>query len=341
VSDDTTDADPAIVLDLLEAFRRSKTMFAAVSLGAFDALASGRKSLNELAVQLKANADALERLLDACVGLRLLKKEGGKYENTPAAQSYLTSSSPRHLTGYINYSNEVLWRLWGNLEDAVREGTNRWKQIYGWDGPIFANFFRDEAAKRHFLMGMHGYGLISSPQVVAAFDLNRFQCLCDLGGATGHLAIAACQRYPNLKAIVFDLPEAIPLARETVSASTVSERIAFAPGDFFVDTLPEFDLFAVGRILHDWGEEKINRLVARIYARLPPGGALLIAEKLLDADKTGPRWAQMQSLNMLTCTEGKERTLAEYAELLTRAGFAEVAGRQTGSPLDAILAVKR
>jgi acetylserotonin N-methyltransferase len=76
-------ADPSMVLDLLEAFRRSKAMFAAVSLGVFDALASGAKSLSELAVQIKANADALGRLLDACVGLGLLRKEGGKYEITP------------------------------------------------------------------------------------------------------------------------------------------------------------------------------------------------------------------------------------------------------------------
>ncbi len=89
-----------------------------------------------------------------------------------------------------------MWKLWGNLADAVREGTHRWKQTYGFDGPIFSHFFRDEAAKREFLMGMHGYGLISSPQVVGAFDLNRFHKLIDLGGATGHLAIAACQRYP-------------------------------------------------------------------------------------------------------------------------------------------------
>ena len=88
--------------------------------------------------------------------------------------------------------------MWGNLEDAVREGTNRWQQTFGWDGPIFSSFFRTEDAMREFLMGMHGQGLISSPQVVAAFDLSRFHRLVDLGGATGHLAIAACQRYPRL-----------------------------------------------------------------------------------------------------------------------------------------------
>ncbi|MGE5193516.1 MAG: class I SAM-dependent methyltransferase [Deltaproteobacteria bacterium] len=330
--------DPAPILDLLEAFRRSKTMFAAVSLGVFDALAAGPKPLAVLAAELKANPDALERLLGACVSLQLLQYAGGSYENTPAAAAYLCQASPRRLTGYINYSNSVMWKLWERLEDAVREGTHRWKQVYGWDGPIFSHFFRDEAARREFLMGMHGFGLISSPHVVSAFDLSRFGRLVDLGGATGHLAVAACQRYPHLQAVVFDLPEAIPLAREIVGESNVAARVSFAPGDFFVDPLPPGDLYAVGRILHDWSEEKIVNLLRRIHDRLPAGGALLIAEKLLFDDQTGPRWAQMQNLNMLTCTEGKERTLAHYEALLKQAGFTGVQGCRTSSPLDALLA---
>ena len=332
--------DPSVVLDLLEAFRRSKTMFAAVSLGVFDALDNGPSTLNRLAAELKANPDALERLLDACVNLQLLTRGPEGYANSRAARAYLTKTSPHRLTGYIGYSNEVMWKLWGNLADAVREGSHRWKQTYGFDGPIFSHFFRDEAAKREFLMGMHGYGLISSPQVVGAFDLSRFHTLIDLGGATGHLAIAACKRYPSLRGIVFDLPEAIPLAREIVGASPVAGRIDFVGGDFFVDPLPDGDLIAVGRILHDWSEPKISKLLARIFEKLPPGGALLIAEKLLDEDKRGPRWAQMQSLNMLTCTEGKERTLSEYETLLTQTGFVEVQGCRTASPLDAVLARK-
>jgi len=189
-------------------------------------------------------------------------------------------------------------------------------------------------------MGMHGFGLISSPHVVSAFDLSRFHCLVDLGGATGHLAVAACQRYPHLKAAVFDLPEAIPLAREIVGESGVAARVGFAGGDFFVDPLPAGDLYAVGRILHDWSEDKVTRLLARIFHQLPAGGGLLIAEKLLLEDQSGPRWAQMKDLNMLTCTEGKERTLAQYESLLKQAGFADVQGCRTPSPLDAVLAIK-
>jgi acetylserotonin N-methyltransferase len=329
-----------VVLDLLEAFRRSKTMFAAVSLGVFDALAESPRTLAELSAALQASSDGLRRLLDACVGLQLLERRGHRYANAPAAAVYLTENSPRRLTGYINYSNDVMWKLWANLEGAVREGTHRWRQTFDLDGPIFSHFFRTEEAKREFLMGMHGFGLISSPHVVAAFDLGKYTRLVDLGAATGHLAIAACERYARLRGVVFDLPDALPLAREIVSASPVADRIEIVAGDFFVDELPQGDLYSLGRILHDWTEEKCLALLRRIHARLPEGGALLIAERVLADDASGPRWAQMQNLNMLTCTEGKERTEAEYAQLLRQAGFAEVQTRRTCAPLDALLATK-
>ena len=85
---------------------------------------------------------------------------------------------------------------------------------------------------------------------------------------------------------------------------------------------------------------KILALLARIHAVLPDGGGLLIAEKLLKEDRSGAVATHMQSLNMLICTEGRERTLREYTELLRGAGFREVSGRMTGAPLDAVLAVK-
>jgi acetylserotonin O-methyltransferase len=332
--------DPAPVIDLIEAFRRSKTMFAAVALGVFDRLDGRAADAATIAEELHAKATSLERLLDACVSLGFLRKSGGLYANEPVAAAYLCRSSERALTGYILYSNEVLFRMWANLEDAVLEGSHRWTQTFGLEGSIFDHFFKTDEAMRTFLLGMHGFGLLSSPKVVAAFDLSRFHKLVDLGGATGHLAIAACERYPDMHAAVFDLPRVIEVAREQVSKSSVAALVDLVAGDFFTDELPEADLFAVGRILHDWSEEKIRSLLAKVLARLPAGGGLLIGEKLLTEDKTGPVPALMQSLNMLVCTEGRERSLGEYRALLEAAGFREVQGRMTGAPLDAVLAIK-
>ena len=303
---------PDKIIDLIEAFRRSKTMFAAVKLGIFD----GARP---------ADCKALPRLLDACVALGLLEKLDGVYVNTPEADKYLRSDSADSLTGYIDYSNEALYPLWANLEDAVREGTPRWKQTFNVEGGIWAGYFRTEETKRNFLKGMHGFGRISSPAVAAAFDLSRFHRMIDLGGASGHLVEAVRERYPKIQAQVFDLPEVAQLYPGTIA------------GDFFTDPLPQADLYSVGRILHDWSDEKIHRLLARIFAALPEGGGLLIAEKLLTPGYVS---AHMQSMNMLVNAEGRERSAAEYEALLRAAGFSKVESRATGAYLDAVLAIK-
>lgn len=292
-------------------------MFTAVAMGVFD----GNRDLGA----------AGDRLLAACAALGLLEQRGGEYRNTAVADEYLRSASPRTLAGYVRYSNRALLPLWEHLEDAVREGTPRWNQAFGLSGPLFDAFFQTPEAKRDFLLGMHGFGQLSSPAVAAAFDLSRFRKLVDLGGATGHLASAARDRYPQLEIAVFDLPAAIEFAREFFAGELIA-------GDFFRDPLPPADLYALGRILHDWSEDKIRALLAKVFAALPPEGAVLLAEKLLTPASVP---AHMQSLNMLVCTEGRERTFEEYRALFEEAGFRDVEARVTGQPLDAVIAWKQ
>jgi acetylserotonin N-methyltransferase len=332
--------DAVPVLDLIEAFRRSKTMFTAVSMGLFDRLHDASSTAADLAVSTGADAGAMERLLDTCAALGLLEKRDGVYRNSPAAETYLWTGSAHTLDGYIRYSDEVLYPMWGELESAVREGSPRWRQVFGLRGGIFSGFFRTEEAKRGFLRGMHGFGMLTSPYVVETFDLSGYRKMADLGGATGHLVLAACERYPDLRGVVFDLPAATALAEEYRALSPVGERVEVVAGDFFEDALPEADLYAVGRILHDWSDETIERLLRKIVAALPPSGALLVAEKLLAEDGVGPAPANLQSLNMLVVTEGRERSLGDYTRLLQAAGFTHVDGRRTGVGLDAILARK-
>jgi acetylserotonin N-methyltransferase len=331
---------PAPVLDLIEAFRRSKAMFTAVRLRVFDLLTQKSQSAEELAATLNVNAAALTRLLDGCIALGLLQREDGKYQNAPVAARYLAADSPDTLANYIVYSDQSLYQLWAHLDDAVREGTNRWAQAFGSRDALFDHYFRDDAATAAFLGGMHGFGQIASPLIVRAFDLSRFQHLVDLGGATGHLAIAACEAYPNLHATVLDLPRVERFAREHIALSSVADRIEAVAGDFFAGDLVEGDLYYLGRILHDWNEDKITKLLAKVFAALPPGGALLIGETLVNDDRSGPVYTLMQDLNMLVCTDGRERTFTEYRAILEAVGFTAIDFRRTGSLIDAILAAK-
>lgn len=333
-------AEASIVLELIGAFRRSKAMFSAVALGIFDHLEKNPQTAEALAAKLDVNASALCRLLNACVALGLLARRGEEYHNTATASNYLVVLSPDTLAGYITYSDESLYLLWSHLDDAVREGTNRWTQVFGGRDALFSHYFRDEASTASFLGGMHGFGRITSPLIVRAFDLSRFAHAVDLGGATGHLAIAACEAYPNLRATVLDLASAEPFARAHIEESGMAQSINFVAGDFFTGDLPKGDLYLLSRILHDWDQAQILKLLRKIYATLLPGGGLLVAETLLDEDRSGPVYSLMQDLNMLVCTDGKERTFPEYRELLESAGFVKVEYRQTGSVLDAVLALK-
>lgn len=316
-----TEPNVAPILDLIEAFRRSKTMFAAVSMGVFDTAP----------LKVSEQTETMARLLDACVALGLLTRQEDEYRNTAASEKYLRRGGPDSLVGYILYSNEVLFRMWANLEDAVRDGTPRWKQTFDLDGPLFDAFFRNEESMRTFLLGMHGFGQLSSTRIAAAFDLSDFTTLCDLGGATGHLAAACCDRWSNLRGIVLDLPRVVAFGRTV----TAHNRVEFVEGDFFEGPLPAADLYVLGRILHDWADDKVARLLGRIREALPDGGGALIAEKLLDGVPS-----HMQSLNMLVMTEGRERTFDHYDALVRAAGFRTIEARRTDSPLDAILVRK-
>ena len=315
--------DPRVVLDLIEAFRRSKTMFAAVELGVFEGRREGKE---------------IDRLLEACGALGLLEKRGDEWVNTPAADEYLRKDSPRTLTGYIEYSNMALYPMWGHLEDAVRTGGHRWNQTFGFEGGIFSSFFKSDESRDRFLLGMHGFGQLSSPAVARAFDLfQASRSSSSLGGASGHLAMAAIAAYPSLDAAVFDLPQAIEFARRFVEGT----KVELITGDFFTDPLcrPRTYTRSVGSSMIG-ASTRSSASSIESTTPCPSGGGLLVAEKLLGPTHVS---AHMQSLSMLVCTEGRERSLEEYRKKLFSKppDFVDVLqGVVTGAPLDAVLARK-
>lgn len=334
-------SDVTGILELMDGFRASKAMFTAVSLGVFDRLQASPATCKELALELECAEHALERLLGFCAAKQLIVEDAqGRWNNTSAAERYLCKNSAETLVGYILFSDRMLYRLWSHLDEAVREGTNRWEQEFGHKEGVFDHFFSTDDDKEIFLRGMNGFGVISSPLAVAAFDLSRYKRMVDLGGATGHLVIAACQKYQQMTASVFDLPSVTPTAQRSIAEAGLTERIGTVDGDFFKDPFPAADIYGLGRILHDWSDEKVCFLLKKVYDALPAGGALMICERLLNEKKDGPASLLLQSLNMLVVTEGRERSTSEYQALVKEAGFSDFYAQVTGAPVDVMLAIK-
>ncbi|CAF1015960.1 unnamed protein product [Rotaria magnacalcarata] len=342
--------DPHHIMSIIDGYRCSQTLFTAVGLKLFDHLTKEELLLEELANKLNLpHLPALERFLNACIALKLIQldKTNKKYSNTQSSNKYLVSKSPDTLTGYIGHNSQSSYLLWTKLPNAIHENAPQWQKtfntIHG-EEFTFDSFYRDENTEALFMSAMHGLGLTCFPAVVASIDnFQQFKTFCDIGGATGCLAITACKANPNLQAIIFDLPRIEKHAVQYINQTSadIRNRIIFQSGDFFRDPLPRADLFTLGRILHDWNDEKCQILVEKIYRALPEmNGAILIAEKLLVEDKSGPVTANMQDLNMLVATAGRERTCPEYKELLEKVGFKNIKCFWTGTYLDAIIGYK-
>ncbi|XP_032384744.1 acetylserotonin O-methyltransferase [Etheostoma spectabile] len=340
------DTYPRKILEYMEGFLISKTVFSSCELGVFDVLLASERPLSaeEISQAIGASLDGTQRLLAACSGLQLLNthQDNGQvfYSNTEQARVYLTRSSPVSLYQSIQYSSRTIYLCWHYLTDAVREGRNQYEKAFGvTSNDLFQALYRSDEEMLKFMQLMNSIWNICGKDVVTAFDLSPFKIICDLGGCSGALAKQCTSAYPECSVTIFDLPKVVHTSRKHF-VTEADQRISFHEGDFFKDPLPKADLYILARILHDWTDERCIELLSRVYKACKPGGAVFLVEALLNEDGSGPVTVQLYSLNMLVQTEGKERTAAQYAALLAAVGFTDIQHRLTGKIYDAVLGHK-
>jgi hypothetical protein len=164
---------------------------------------------------------------------------------------------------------------------------------------MFEELYSDLQRLEQFMRAMTGLSRINFEAFAEKFDFSRYQTLCDVGGATGLLSIEVAKRHPRLKCTSFDLPEVEPISRSHIARAGLEDRIGTASGDFFKDSLPRADVVTMGMILHDWNLEKKMHLIRAAYDALPPGGALVAIEALIDDARRENLQGLLMSLNML------------------------------------------
>lgn len=161
-----------------------------------------------------------------------------------------------------------------------------------------------------------------APVLAQKVDLSQAKCLLDVGGGTGLYSIAFLQRYPKLRAIVFDRPAVLKVTAEFARDYGVADRLQCVAGDMFADPLPaDCDVALLSNVLHDWDVPECRNLVQRCAAALPAGGRLLIHDVFLNDDHAGPLYAALFSVALMVITEGRNYSGAEYKAWLREAGL--------------------
>ena len=316
--------NPDAILRTGLGFFASKTLLSAVELGVHAALADGPMTRAAMEARLGLHPRASADFFDALVSLGLLAREGSgagaRYANSPDTAAFLVPSSPAYLGGMLAMANARLYGFWGNLTEALRTGQPQNEAKSGEN--VFGALYADPARLEQFLTAMASLQLGNFAALADQFDFVGRHVVCDAGGANGALSIALATRHPHLRCVSFDLPQVAPVAERVIAAAGLSDRIEARSGSFLTDPLPQADVIVMSNVLHDWGETTKRMLIGKAHASLPPGGAFIAIENIIDDDRRKNTLGLLMSLNMLIETpEGFDYTFGSFDGWCRDAGF--------------------
>lgn len=339
-----SDLDPSHIMQVGMGFFASKTVLSAVELDLFTRL--GRQSMTgrEIAAALQLSSRAIPDLPDALVALKFLQREGdgpeARYSNTPESAFFLDRNSPGYIGGILEMANARLFRFWADLTEALKTGLPQNETKHSGE-PMFAKLYEDPARLEQFMNAMSGVSAGNFKEFARKFDFSNYQTLCDIGGATGQLSCMVAAAHPHMRCTSFDLPKVVPIAEQKIEQAGLTDRVTAVGGDFFADPLPKADVITMGMILHDWNLEKKKALIRKAYDALPPGGAFVVIEALIDDARRENAFGLLMSLNMLIeFGDAFDYSGADFTGWCREAGFRDFEILRLTGPSSAAVAYK-
>ena len=313
------------LFDLCAGFAYSQVLAACVSLGVFEALASGPLRPAMLAPRLGLTAERAERLCEAAAALDLLRRRGEAYALGPLGAAMIGNEGVAAMVEH----HAMLYR---DLADPVRllqrerGGTalaSYWK--YGTAAEPATLQAGDVAAYSRLMAASQP---LVAAEILAAYNVRKHRCLLDIGGGEGAFLEAAAAAAPALELRLFDLPEVAARA-----ASRLGRRASVFAGDMREDGLPTgADLLTLIRVVHDHDDKAAMAILRNARRAVPRGGTLLLAEPMLDASGAAPMGAYF-TFYLLALGSGRPRRQGALMAMLRGAGFRHVRARRTGNPL--------
>jgi len=293
---------------IVTGYRKSRIVHTAVIWKFFDYIGTGTTAEY---IAKKANTDerATERILNALVGMEILRKSDGIYRHTELSRSQLVEQGDDNSLAGVRHALQS-WENWGQLPDIVKTG----------ELPDRKRVFDDPERYRTFILAMHQYQKHRAEQLVRQLPVKSGDTILDCGGGPGTYANTFQRLYPGADVTLFDLPDAIAIAKELNEGDL---PIQYISGDFFEDDLGgPYDLVYLSNIIHSYSPDQNLDLLNRIYAAVKTGGRLVIRDRFLDDSETKPLGAVIFGIHMLVNNlQGGTYSVKELREWLQSVGF--------------------
>jgi len=296
---------------LASAFTEARVLLTAAELDIFTIIGTGARSAVETAELIGAAEAPLERLLNALVAMKILTKKQGFFRNGAAAKRHLMSDSPEPL-GDIMRHRARMWESWSHLTGVVQTG----------EVPVRT---KSPASTEQFIKGMNNIAVVSAEETVdlLASELESARRVLDLGGGPGTYACAFARRFPHLKVAVFDLPDALDIARQVVRAERLQSRVRLKPGDVLeaASLGRGFDLVFLSNFVHCFKPDAAEVVIRKAASAARRGGCVAIKDFCLESEGTAPRFAALFSINMLMADAGDSYPLTRLKSWMKNAGL--------------------
>ena len=328
---------PERLMELSFAYAPPLIISAGVSNKVFDSLENGAKTSPEVAEKTGASPRALRILMNALVGLDLLKKDRQeKYSLTPESAAFLVSTKLGTHAGFFGTIAPEIISRWLRLSDIVREG----RPAVAVNQELEGTEFFTQLVERIIPMSYPPAKKLGDHLKLAKAK-NDLRVL-DLAAGSGIWGIALAQKSPRVRVTAVDWAGMIPTTKRITKQFGVGDRFKYVEGDILKANFGSgYDIATLGHILHSEGEERSRDLLKKTFRALKSGGTIAIAEWLVNDDRTKPLPSLMFAVQMLVNTEkGDTFSFNQIKTWLEEAGFKKVRKLEAPGPSPLVLATK-
>jgi hypothetical protein len=297
-----------ILWDLTRGGLTARVLGLVAELGIADALSEGPRHVDELARESGASADMLHRSLRALASDGVFAEdEPGVFRNTDASDLLRRDGDWQE---FAHFFGGIWLRTAAELDPT---GEPSFERTFGTD---FWSWLSERPSERAAFDRAMAAGRDRSVDRLEQVEWRDGETVVDVGGGNGALLRGLLRRRPELRGIVFDLPET------DRDEEAFGDRLDFIAGSFF-DRVPVGDTYILSAILHNWDNESARKILETVRASAPVDARVLIHETVIQPgnEQGGSKWLD---LLMLALLGSRERDEAQWRELLEGTAFEPV-----------------